>query len=40
MTADVVYQDLPQPVKGWVTLTEEPGLGLKLRDDAVKEYRV
>ncbi len=40
MTADVIYQDLPAPAKGWITLTEQPGLGLKLREEAIKEYKV
>jgi len=40
LTSNVVYKDLPGPVDGWVTLTEKPGLGLDLNEDAVKEYRV
>lgn len=40
MTGEVIYKELPGPVKGWVTLTERPGLGMELREDAVKEYRV
>ncbi len=40
LTANVIYMDPPGPVNGWVTLSEQPGLGLKLREDAVKEYRV
>ncbi len=40
MTADVVYKNVPAPVNGWVTLTEQPGLGLELREEAVKEYEV
>jgi L-alanine-DL-glutamate epimerase-like enolase superfamily enzyme len=36
----VLYKDVPGPVEGWVTLTERPGLGLELNEDAVKEYRV
>jgi L-alanine-DL-glutamate epimerase-like enolase superfamily enzyme len=40
LTADVVYRDLPKPVGGWITLTEKPGLGLEINEDAVKEYRI
>jgi L-alanine-DL-glutamate epimerase-like enolase superfamily enzyme len=40
LTANVVYKDLPGPVKGWITLTEKPGLGLELNDDAIKEFQV
>ena len=40
LTSNVVYKDLPGPVNGWITLTEKPGLGLDLNEDAVKEYKV
>ena len=40
LTSQVVYRDVPGPVNGWVTLTEKPGLGLELNEDAVNEYRV
>jgi len=40
LAANVIYKDLPNPENGWVTLTERPGLGLELNDDAVKEYKV
>lgn len=40
MVSDVVYKELPGPVNGWVTLTEKPGLGAEINEDAVKEYRV
>lgn len=40
MVANVIYQDPPGPVNGWATLTERPGLGLQLREDAVTEFRV
>ncbi len=40
LAANVIYKDPPNPVNGWVTLTERPGLGLELNDDAVKEYKV
>jgi L-alanine-DL-glutamate epimerase-like enolase superfamily enzyme len=40
LTANTVYKDLPGPVKGWITLTEKPGLGLELNDDAIKEFQV
>lgn len=38
LTAQVVYENAPSPVDGWVTLTEEPGLGLTLRNDVVEEF--
>lgn len=40
MVTDLLYKDPPGPVNGWVTLTEAPGLGMELNEDAVKEYRV
>jgi L-alanine-DL-glutamate epimerase-like enolase superfamily enzyme len=40
MVANTIYKDPPGPVNGWVTLTETPGFGLDLREDAVKEYKV
>ena len=40
LTSNVIYENLPGPVDGWVTLSEKPGLGLDLNEDAVKEYRV
>jgi L-alanine-DL-glutamate epimerase-like enolase superfamily enzyme len=40
LTANVVYKDLPAPINGWVTLTEKPGLGLELNQDAIKEFAV
>ena len=40
LTAKAVYEDFPGPEAGWVTLTEKAGLGLELRDDACREFRV
>lgn len=40
LASNVVYKELPGPVNGWITLTEKPGLGLELNEDAVKEYKV
>ena len=40
LAANVIYKDPPNPVNGWVTLTERPGLGLELNEDAVREYKV
>ena len=40
LAAKIIYKDPPAPVDGWVTLSERPGLGLELNEDAVKEYRV
>ena len=39
LTWKVLYKEVPEPVDGWVTLSERPGLGLDLNPDAVKEYR-
>jgi L-alanine-DL-glutamate epimerase-like enolase superfamily enzyme len=39
LTWNVLYKDAPGPVNGWVHLSEKPGLGLELNEDAVKEYR-
>ena len=38
MTGNILYKEPPQPEKGFVTLTEEPGLGLEPNVDALKEY--
>jgi L-alanine-DL-glutamate epimerase-like enolase superfamily enzyme len=38
--AKKLYAGLPEPLNGQVELTEAPGLGLELREDAVEEYRV
>ena len=40
LTAKAVYEDFPGPEAGRVTLTEKAGLGLELRDDACREFRV
>jgi L-rhamnonate dehydratase len=40
LTWNTLYKEVPQPVNGWVSLSERPGLGLELNEDAVKEYRV
>jgi L-alanine-DL-glutamate epimerase-like enolase superfamily enzyme len=39
LTWNVLYKEVPEPVDGWVTLSERPGLGLELNVDALKEYR-
>jgi L-rhamnonate dehydratase len=39
LTWNVLYKEVPEPVDGWVTLSERPGLGLEPKTDAVKEYR-
>jgi L-alanine-DL-glutamate epimerase-like enolase superfamily enzyme len=39
LTWNALYKEVPEPVGGWVTLSERPGLGLELNPDAVKEYR-
>ncbi|MCE2403692.1 MAG: mandelate racemase/muconate lactonizing enzyme family protein [Dehalococcoidia bacterium] len=36
---ETIYRDPPGPKRGWVTLTEEPGLGLDPNGDALREYR-
>jgi L-rhamnonate dehydratase len=40
MVANLIYQEPPGPIDGWVTLSEKPGLGLEINEDAVKEYQV
>ena len=40
LTWNALYKEVPGPVNGWVTLSERPGLGLELNEDAVKEYRI
>src|SRR5215471_5014971 len=35
---DRIYKEPPAPDKGWVKLSETPGLGLEPRLDALKEY--
>ena len=40
LAADMVFKDAPKPVNGWVTLSEKPGLGLEIKEDAAKEFRV
>lgn len=40
LTARALYRDPPEPVDGWVTLPESPGVGMELREEAVREYRV
>jgi L-rhamnonate dehydratase len=40
MTAEIIYSGLPEPENGWVTLSEQPGLGFEWREDAIREYQV
>jgi L-alanine-DL-glutamate epimerase-like enolase superfamily enzyme len=40
LAANMIYKDPPNPVNGFVTLTDKPGLGLDLNEDAEKEYKV
>ena len=40
LTAKAIYKDPPEPIDGWVTLSESPGVAMELMDEAVKEYRV
>ncbi|MBZ5515461.1 MAG: mandelate racemase/muconate lactonizing enzyme family protein [Acidobacteriia bacterium] len=35
---ETIYQNTPKPEKGWVTLTEEPGLGLEPKRDILEEF--
>ena len=37
MTGEAVFKDPPKPVRGTVTLTEDPGLGLEPNEDALKD---
>lgn len=38
-TGNIIYKNPPQPVKGNVTLTEDPGLGLEPNREALREYQ-
>jgi L-alanine-DL-glutamate epimerase-like enolase superfamily enzyme len=40
LAANVIFKDAPKPVNGWVTLSERPGLGLEINQDAAKEFKV
>jgi L-alanine-DL-glutamate epimerase-like enolase superfamily enzyme len=35
---ETIYQNPPVPTRGWVNLTEKPGLGLEPKFDALREY--
>jgi L-alanine-DL-glutamate epimerase-like enolase superfamily enzyme len=35
---EAIYQNTPKPEKGFVTLTEEPGLGLEPKREALEEF--
>jgi L-rhamnonate dehydratase len=35
---ETIYRSTPKPEKGWVTLTEEPGLGLEPKREALEEF--
>jgi L-rhamnonate dehydratase len=37
MAGEAIFQNPPGPEKGWVTLTEQPGLGLEPREDALRD---
>ncbi len=39
MTGEMIFKYPPKPVKGSVTLTELPGLGLEPREEALKKPR-
>ncbi len=34
-----VYDEVPEPVKGWVTVPETPGLGFEPKPGIINEYR-
>lgn len=38
MVGNMIYKDPPQPVKGYVTMSDDPGLGLEPRQDVLKQY--
>ena len=38
LTTNAIYKELPTLADGWVTLSERPGLGVELNEDAVKEF--
>jgi L-alanine-DL-glutamate epimerase-like enolase superfamily enzyme len=36
---ETIFKETPEPEKGWVTLTERPGLGLEPKEHVLKEYQ-
>jgi L-alanine-DL-glutamate epimerase-like enolase superfamily enzyme len=40
MTDQAVCQSIPQPVQGWVTVPDTPGVGLDPKPGLIAEYRV
>lgn len=39
MTGERLFRDPPKPLRGTVTLTERPGLGLEPNEDVLRETR-
>ncbi len=39
MMSKTVYKETPEPINGWVTVPETPGLGLDPKPGVIKEYR-
>ncbi|MET3663281.1 mandelate racemase/muconate lactonizing enzyme family protein [Aquamicrobium ahrensii] len=39
MTYNALFEDVPQPEKGWLNVSQEPGFGLEPKDGIIKEYK-
>ena len=39
MLAKSLFKETPEPIKGWVTVPETPGLGLDPKPGMIEEYR-
>lgn len=37
MVGEAIYNDAPGPEKGWVTISERPGLGMEPKEDALRD---
>ncbi|WP_418025406.1 mandelate racemase/muconate lactonizing enzyme family protein (plasmid) [Paracoccus sp. TD-10] len=38
MSYNAIFNDVPQPDKGWLDVSQEPGFGLEPKDGLIKEY--
>ena len=40
MTYNALFEEVPQPQAGWLTVSQKPGFGLEPKDGVIAEYRV
>ncbi|MBK4217917.1 mandelate racemase/muconate lactonizing enzyme family protein [Paracoccus caeni] len=40
MTYNALFEEVPQPEAGWLTVSQKPGFGLEPKDGIISEYRV